>query len=1013
VRTVRFLVFCFLPAVAAGAEIDRLFDMGPAASPVARGATAVDEGTVYSARRGYGWERAPRHGFNDESGLSAKADAQYPLHLVQPGKALYRDGFEDERAIRFRCDVAPGEYLVTVFVGRYRAPRHDINVRINGAAAARNVDAWGQVWGSQGGTPVKSVKRTVEAKEGTIRIEVDYAPSRPDSWKEYTSKEPEGGRLWYLGRNMSSILGVRIRTAPSWGLAVEGGKFTGAGFPEPLERVLETLNREGPRAAADLLGRVKESDPLKRALVIDAVASHLDTPSALRVKLLSDSLRLLRSLEERTIPMRERIEVEERVLVALKFMRMWSFSWAQEKTGLNGYQRYWAAYECCNCVPEGDPLYPLSLLIRTRVAYWNGREGGWKHCYDLARRHARRLAGLFPGHPLVRMYLGERIREPYPPPEAAPGAPRWAILQREALGLLRGVVSYWVEERQAPNGELGGGWGDDVEILRSWTPLVLAVGDETALRGARRLADGVLVSGVVENGYSKDVGDVEHAAEPVSDTQPLMVASAFGDPAYVETCMETMRCMRNVWTGIDKNGELHFKSHWFSATKTVDTPPRSADVPLNARAVKPGLWVLWYNGHRVVRELITQWAGAWAASARRTDRGKPRGIVPGSISFPEGRIGGYADAWWKARGYDDLTAMGYTASLYHVLVGAWAESGKVVFLEPVLRALQAVRAFRSSKEKNLEPGSLLWVGRVHDGGAFFDVVEKLRLLSGDDSFDDLLLPRATGMTCFRLTGKLDRLERELTSIVDRLTGNRPMITTEVLFTDRVSIPGSTVLTSMLTGSAGNPTYYPVHAVTWRGVGDKAAALVERATATRLEVLLYAFTEDPYTLSARLWRLMCGTYELVVRPVGWKEGEVALSWFKVKEKGTRVEFTIPPRRLVRLIIKRRKKGRPAGSLPDLAIARRDIKRLPEGALLVTVHNIGTRSSSPFSVAAEASNGKTWSASCPEIPAPIDLLPKTRAVKIEFPQELKLKAVVVDPEGKIDELYECNNRVEMES
>ena len=36
---------------------------------------------------------------------------------ISPGKALYRDGFEDTRPIRFRVDVPSGRYLVTVFLG--------------------------------------------------------------------------------------------------------------------------------------------------------------------------------------------------------------------------------------------------------------------------------------------------------------------------------------------------------------------------------------------------------------------------------------------------------------------------------------------------------------------------------------------------------------------------------------------------------------------------------------------------------------------------------------------------------------------------------------------------------------------------------------------------------------------------------------------------------------------------------------------------------------------------------
>ena len=35
------------------------------------------------------------------------------------------------------------------------------------------------------------------------------------------------------------------------------------------------------------------------------------------------------------------------------------------------------------------------------------------------------------------------------------------------------VMRFWCEKRQAPDGQFGGGWGDDVEIWRKWTPILL------------------------------------------------------------------------------------------------------------------------------------------------------------------------------------------------------------------------------------------------------------------------------------------------------------------------------------------------------------------------------------------------------------------------------------------------------------------------------------------------------------------------------------------------------------
>jgi hypothetical protein len=755
--------------------------------------------------------------------------------------------------------------------------------------------------------------------------------------------------------------------------------------------------------------------PLQWAVVSDAVAGHLDTPDEQRIELLEASLGKLRGMKTKSTAVRERIEVDERILTALKYLRMWSYSWAQAKTGLNGYKRYWAAYECCNPVAPEDPLYALSLLLRMRVAYWNGREGGWKHCYDLARQHAMQLKKLAPEHPLVRMYLGESIRQVYDTRPAPANAPHWAVLQREALGRLRNAIHYWVEHRQAENGELGGGWGDDVEILRDWVPLVLAVNDKVARTGAKRIADGVLASGVIEHGYSKGIGDVEHAAEPVSDTQPLMMATQFADPAYFEHCLETMRCMRDVWTARDKNGNLHFKSHYYSATKTIDDPPRSADVPLNGRAAKPGIWVVWYSGHPVVRDLLNQWSTAWAKAAKRTERGKPAGIVPGSISFPEGRIGGYADQWWQTKGYDDLDAMGYTTKLYHIMLACWAETKNDELLGPLLTALKAIRAARQSTGKQPPTGSFKWVGQIHDTRKFFDVVEKWRALSADARFDDIILKRATGMTRFRLTGDLSQLERELKSICDGLSCNLPMITTEVLFTDRVAIPGSDVLASMLTGSFGNPTYYPLHAVTWDGVGDDVAAFVTHSDTKALKVRLYVFADSQHEICMRLWRLEHGIYEVRLTERSKPHNPLLARKFKVSEKGTSLSITLPPRRLLDLTIIQKSKLERPDLLPDLAIAAGDIKQPKPDLLTLTVHNIGTRNAPEFDVVVSAKNGATKQIRCEGIDAPLDLVPKWKKLKIDLPASFdgKIDQIRLDPDNRIEELYEANNSIRLPS
>ena len=52
-------------------------------------------------------------------------------------------------------------------------------------------------------------------------------------------------------------------------------------------------------------------------------------------------------------------------------------------------------------------------------------------------------------------------------------APAWAIAQQKLLNHLENIMMFWIEERQTMDGQMGGGWGDDVEMWRKWTPVLL------------------------------------------------------------------------------------------------------------------------------------------------------------------------------------------------------------------------------------------------------------------------------------------------------------------------------------------------------------------------------------------------------------------------------------------------------------------------------------------------------------------------------------------------------------
>ena len=85
----------------------------------------------------------------------------------------------------------------------------------------------------------------------------------------------------------------------------------------------------------------------------------------------------------------------------------------------------------------------------------------------------------FPANPILPQYFGEAWSTLSDRVGGGgwEGSWGWVGAQRTAVVGLLSVLRFWCQERQAPDGQLGGGWGDDVEVWRNWTPILLGFRD--------------------------------------------------------------------------------------------------------------------------------------------------------------------------------------------------------------------------------------------------------------------------------------------------------------------------------------------------------------------------------------------------------------------------------------------------------------------------------------------------------------------------------------------------------
>ncbi len=309
---------------------------------------------------------------------------------------------------------------------------------------------------------------------------------------------------------------------------------------------------------------------------------------------------------------------------------------------------------------------------------------------------------------VLKMYAGELIPWGKELILTDSQAPEWALLQYEARRRCHAIIDWWVTQRQSERGTLGGGWNDDVEILRVWAPLaMISNGDPIILEGIKKLVDGAwkYAEGGLELGYSKALGDVEHSSEASGDTQPIMLGLAPEDDTYAQRNMLLAGLVKNLWTGRTPQGHLHFKSAYISARKIDDSPQRQASTPYHTRVFKGLTWLAWRGGHPEATQIVLDFAEAWRAAAMDTSDGKPAGAVPSAVAWSTGRLGGLQGNWhdpglaWSYFKFDRANSF----RIYSLLQNAYILTGDRKFIEPMLSAVKmALEPYRGPAEPEVK-----------------------------------------------------------------------------------------------------------------------------------------------------------------------------------------------------------------------------------------------------------------------------------------------------------------------
>ncbi|MFC1737035.1 hypothetical protein ACFL1X_13040, partial [Candidatus Hydrogenedentota bacterium] len=1031
------------------------FDMGPADGPLKKGFTRITKDDGFTWEKGFGWTTsapvddyiyegkasfseaknkdygvlqvmAMRDAFERRNRPLTSGWAHYLKWNLHKDTYSFYDTFLDDMAkdvvsnpdeLAFKVSLPNGTYTVSMVIGDVRVPRFGMEVYANGQLVDSNLYTGlvhhrgfsepASPWAVRVSFPVEVVRNNLRialrANDNLFKERLEVAVEAPDfAYSQIGSHKAAGTK----GKPIP-FFGKRIAThGPATQMAIAGITITPHKYV-PLELVrqrlfvdrdvtnkdaikgTESFNQGDLAAAEASFAKIPDSEYMVKACAYLALVGHFDVDMHKQVKLIETTKKVLEKA----------VAANPDDIIAAEYLQVASYYGEGLHRMIHASERALGqvrteAAALFKWVSRDMNMYSKALSLIGR-SYAQTDPHRWVTSWYLAEEAFIELQELEPRNKVSEYYLRCDPRgwgyTDYT--NEIKGAPKWAAQVFEVYNRLLDQIEWWGENRQLPDGRLGGGWGDDVEVGQAWEALMLANPDASpeAMEVVRGIVEGVWWGGEVDRdtGYFDGLADVEHTAEWTGDSQPLMVGLDYGNPMYIERCMQTGKLMRDLWMGVNDRGHRHFKSMALGnkviGTQYGNVMDAEIDHPLNGRAALAAWWAWWYAPTDDLDEIFRGWARAWLEDSQRAENGKPEWMIPGPIGFHTDVIGGNKAKVWrqgspKSNCYENPNYTGYILSLFaqmHKL------TGDDIWTKPKAAKLNF---------------------KTVDTSILLDVPDLDKGFSIDDKY-----------------AKLTE-EEDLETILQTQRAIWPSMTSEVANTDRIAAPG---LKQMLNLFTGGTSWRGMDGVpfTYRKMSRKVALMNLKATPTEAKAIFYSFNDEPEDVDMMLWMLGVGGEFEVKLGVDNNDDDIADRTVKAfthkhAHRGDPVRFQIPSRQVIVVEVKQTKpgKGMPEKAV-DLAMSPADIK-YEEGKLSVTVHNIGNKECGPFSVKVwqgKPGKGKLLATFKRDgLEAPHDLAPRvtTETIKWQKPTSATLEnpveiTVELDPDDKYYEITERNN------
>jgi len=618
-------------------------------------------------------------------------------------------------------------------------------------------------------------------------------------------------------------------------------------------------------------------------------------------------------------------------------------------------------------------------------------------------RHCRELFGtidyaheLAPNEDLIRQvreWVFSRHLSKFSPAPSAPappeGAPAWAWYPRLLWLETRRIAEWWVDERMVPTGEFGGRLADDSTLYQRFVDLPYFEKGGVAAKvmdGAMRMAE-LGEREALKNGLNIEVKDALHAYERGINQRALMARWFYGDPIYLERCMETARSVEKL-TIVTGDGRRHFRNGNRMGAVDLEKPPK----PSVERRATPAMWhpsftVADYNRNPHILKIIREWADSWLKLMKPEER-----LWPMGVEVLSGRVTEYRK--------DRPLHLG-EASQAPAFLWLYALTGDRRYVEPFHWYYR--RGEAAERARN-------YLDDVYIAGGVDDLDQETlaKLTRFNPVYESLLKGRPEPLVnaCSEALAKALRWPDMYTDIHQ----NTDRIGVDYLYQDLASMVA-------LGGHCGRNKFNPTHAVSWQGLGTDFGAWVMRNRPDGLKAAVYWYAEVARTGKMRVWRLQHGKYR--VRSGIDTDGDFEIDAQERAsvvelQKADGVDLTLAPRAVTIIEVEQVEKLEPIFGRADLAIAAREVT-VKGRELRGTVHNIGAAEAENVEIAIVGATGKPIvRQSLGKLEAPTDLFPRQKAFSIQLPEDDRAGwKLLLDPQGQIPEIYEGNNVVHLDS